>query len=98
MTPEAGTIVAGFLIGLLGTWIMRKEQAYERAMLLLGLYIPLGALAFLQGSIWQWWLSGFSDAMAFNGILGWQTCQLGMLVNMCTRPPPKEPMHEDDLI
>jgi hypothetical protein len=77
---------------------MRKEQAYERALLLLALYIPLGAVAFLQGAIWEWWRAGFSDGMAFNGVLGWQAGLLGMLVNICTRPPPKEPMHEDDLL
>lgn len=91
------SFLSGFAIGLLGTWIMRKEQAYERAMLILALYIPISGLAFIAGALCQWWQSGLCEAVFFVGVVGWQGSLMGMLVNMCSRPPPKKDEPEDEL-
>jgi ABC-type sulfate transport system permease subunit len=87
----------GLIVGLCGTWMIRKEQAYARAMLVLVLYIPLNAVAIIIGMVCGWFNAGcWSDAVPFTGMIGWMGCLLGMLTNMCTRPPPKPTLEEDD--
>ena len=91
------SVVLGFLIGLGGTWVTRKEQAYERAMLFLVLYLPLGMTAFVAGALCGWWQAGY-EAVIFHGFVSWQMFLIGMLPNICTPSPPKPEVVEDEEI
>lgn len=90
MIETALSLGLGFLLGLGGTWVIRNQQAYERAIVILLFYIPLSALAIIIGIICGWLTIGhWSDAAPFSGVVGWMGCLLGMLTNICSKPPPR---------
>lgn len=90
MIETALSFVIGTFIGLSGTWVIRKQRAYDRAVLVLVLYLPLNGLSIILGVSCGWFGIGrLTESAFFSGMLGWIGCLLGMLANMCSMPPPK---------